>query len=224
MQFRARALVREFLLIVPVALSLGCTGGHSSGAGEVVQVIPAGAPAGNQAPTISGESAEVARVGQDFEYQPEVTDPDGDALRFSAVNLPPWARLDPVTGKISGRPGTTHVGSYESIAITASDGKHRVSSREFSITVFGPSTGVAKLEWPMPVSKVDGSLLDDLAGFRILYGREADDLNRSVWIADPKAHSFEFATLDAGAWYFSIVAVNASGLEGPATTPTRKII
>jgi hypothetical protein len=224
MQFRSRTLVRGILLIAPLALSLGCTGGHSSGPGEAAQVIPESAPAGNQAPAITGESAEVARVGQDFEYQPKVTDPDGDRLQYSAINLPPWARLDSDTGKISGRPATTHVGSYESIAITASDGKHRVTSREFSITVFGSSTGVARLEWPMPVSKVDGSLLDDLAGFRILYGRNADDLDRSVWIADPRAHSFEFTTLDEGAWYFSIVAVNSGGLEGPATTPARKII
>src|SRR5688572_11269073 len=113
MQFRSPALVREFLLSVPLALSLGCAGGHSNGSGEIARVVPSSAPIGNQAPTISGEGAEVARVGQDFEYQPKVTDPNGDPLKFSAVNLPPWARLDPNSGKISGRPGTTDLGSHE---------------------------------------------------------------------------------------------------------------
>jgi len=181
-------------------------------------------PVANQAPVIAGNTEEIARVGQDYLFQPNVTDSDGDKLEFSVSNLPPWARFDASTGKISGRPTTTHVGSYESISILVSDGRHQISSREFTITVLGPSNGVARLEWPMPVSKVDGSMLDDLAGFRIIYGRDAENLDHSVWIADPKAHSYEFATLAEGPWYFSIVAVNASGLEGPATAPARKII
>jgi hypothetical protein len=74
------------------------------------------------------------------------------------------------------------------------------------------------------VSKVDGSVLDDLAGYRILYGHDPEDLDHSVYIANPDAHSFEFATLESGTWYFSIIAVNAEGLEGPATAPAMKII
>jgi hypothetical protein len=179
---------------------------------------------GNRAPIVSGNAIEFARVDQDYVYVPDFEDPDGDALTFSATNLPTWALLDTRTGQISGRPGTSNLGSFESITITASDGEHQVSTREFAITVIGPSSGVARLEWPTPVSKVDGSMLDDLAGFRILYGRDPEALDHSVWIASPTAHSYEFATLAEGAWYFSIVAVNARGLEGPATTPTRKII
>jgi len=88
----------------------------------------------------------------------------------------------------------------------------------------GAASGVAELSWTAPITKVDGSNLDNLAGFRILYGRDPEDLDHSVYIADPAAHSYEFATLDSGAWYFAIVAVANDGLEGPATTPAIKVI
>jgi hypothetical protein len=182
------------------------------------------APAGNRAPTIDGTAGQLAEVGRDYTFQPDWNDADGDELTFSATNLPSWAFLDTQTGQLYGTPGNTDVGVYESISIKVADASHEVSTREFSITVVGAATGVALLEWPAPVSKVDGSVLDDLAGFRVLYGHDPEDLDHSFYIADPNAHSFEFATLDAGTWYFAIVAVNAGGLEGPATTPTMKII
>lgn len=226
MKLKWRELVRAVLPVVPLAFCPGCGGGSGTASEQPSSVdAPAPpAPSGNRAPTVSGEPAEYARVGTDYEFQPVWSDPDGDSLEFTATNLPPWAHLDSTTGKITGKPTTTNLGAYESISISAADASHTVSTRAFTITVIGLASGVASLEWPTPVSKVDGSMLDDLAGFRILYGRDADDLDHSVWIASPTAHSYEFATLDDGTWYFAIVAVNASGLEGPATTPARKII
>jgi hypothetical protein len=187
-------------------------------------VAPQKAPAGNRAPTLSGTPATTAKVGAEYSFQPDWNDADGDALTFTATNLPPWAVIDPKTGHVRGTPGAADVGTYESISIIVADASHRVSSRAFDIVVEGASPGVASLSWPTPVSKVDGSLLDDLAGYRILYGRDPEDLDHSVYIADPNAHSYEFATLASGTWYFAIVAVNAGGEEGPATLPARKII
>jgi hypothetical protein len=213
----------------------GCGGGASESAGVTeAPTIPAASlpgttntlasPSGNRAPDISGTADKVAQVDREYSFQPDWSDADGDVLTFTATNLPPWAVLDRNTGRITGTPTTSDVGAYESISITAADASHHVSTRDFTITVIGASSGVAMLEWPAPISKVDGSLLDDLAGYRILYGHDPADLDHSVFIADPGAHSFEFATLDSGTWYFSIVAVNAGGEEGPATLPQMKVI
>jgi hypothetical protein len=182
------------------------------------------APTENHAPTINGDANNLAKVGSEYAFQPEWDDADGDAVAFTATNLPPWAQIDAKTGLIHGTPAPSDIGTYESISITVADAGHRVTSRDFAINVVGPSSGVATLQWPAPVSKVDGSVLDDLAGYRILYGRDPDDLDHSVYIPDPNAHAFEFATLDSGTWYFSIVAVNAGGIEGPATPPAMKKI
>jgi len=106
-----------------------------------------------------------------------------------------------------------------------SDGSLTASLPAFSIVVSTTTTtGSATLSWTPPTLNTDGTALTNLAGYRILYGHDPEDLDHSVYIPDPAAHSFEFATLDAGTWYFSIVAVNAGGLEGPATAPARKII
>ncbi|MBC8026529.1 MAG: fibronectin type III domain-containing protein [Steroidobacteraceae bacterium] len=191
---------------------------------------PAPAPAAvNRAPTITTESAAVVAVGVTYDYLPAASDPDGDALRFTANNLPPWASLDPNTGRITGTPGESDLGEYESITIVVADAAARTESGAFTITVVTGAvatggTGVASLQWETPPSKVDGTPLDDLAGYRILYGRTADELDRSVLIPNPSTTSYEFATLDPGTWFFAVVAVNAGGLEGPATTLAQKSI
>jgi hypothetical protein len=179
----------------------------------------------NHAPTISGQVVESVRVGENYEWQPTAADPDGDKLSFSAVNLPPWASIDPTDGRIIGTPGENDVGIYESITITVADGSLKSATTPFSITVLGDTgTGVASLHWETPPSKVDGSPLDDLAGYRILYGRNGDDLDKSVLIDSATTTSYEFSALSSGIWYFAVVAVSNCGLEGPPTTISSKSI
>jgi hypothetical protein len=234
MSFDARNFVRAILPAGLMALCHGCGGGGSGGGtptgsqDDAPPSVAVPAPAAvNRAPTITTESSAVARVGETYDYQPVATDPDGDTLRFTANNLPPWASMDPNTGRITGTPGENDLGEYEAITIVVADAAGRTESDPFTITVVGDSavaTGVASLQWETPPSKVDGSPLDDLAGYRILYGRSADELDRSVLISSPTTTSYEFATLEPGTWFFAVVAVNAGGLEGPATTPAQKSI
>jgi hypothetical protein len=221
-----------------MAICHGCGGGGGGGgstptAGAQIDAPPSvavPAPATvNRAPTITTASTAVARVGETYDYQPVASDPDGDTLRFTANNLPPWASMDPNTGRITGTPGENDLGEYEAITIVVADVSGRTESDPFSITVIGDApvaggTAVASLQWEVPPSKVDGSPLDDLAGYRILYGRTADELDRSVLISDPATTSYAFQTLSPGTWFFAVVAVNAGGLEGPATTPAQKSI
>jgi hypothetical protein len=71
---------------------------------------------------------------------------------------------------------------------------------------------------------VSGEPLDDLAGYRILYGRSSSDLDYSVMISDPATTTYQFSTLAPGLWYFAVVAVNSNGLEGPPATLASKLI
>jgi hypothetical protein len=201
-----------------------CHGSGDGGAKASTAAIVPPAVTGNAAPTISSAGNEVVRAGSNYSFQPVASDADGDPVTFTATNLPTWASFDPQTGRIHGTPATTDVGAYDSVSITVADASHHVSTQDFTITVNGPSTGVASLSWPRPVSKFDGSTLDDLAGFRILYGRDPEDLDHSVFIANPDTLSYDFVTLESGAWYFAIVSVNAEGLEGPASVAAMKVI
>jgi hypothetical protein len=211
---------------VAVAVFHGCAGGASGdAAAPAADTSAATTPAVNQAPILGGQAGEYARVGETYSFQPEARDPEGDPLRFSAVNLPPWASIDPTNGRLSGTPGPADEGVYESIVITVSDAVRSTQGEPFSITVIGAAaTGVASLRWEAPPAKLDGSPLDDLAGYRILYGRSSENLDLSILISDPAVTSYEIGSLTPGIWYFAVVAVNAGGLEGPPTTITSKSI
>jgi hypothetical protein len=227
MRFLQRDSVRAFLPVVALAFCHGCGGGAGDAAGTqgsssnppTASIVTA-----NRAPTISGAAGQVARVGVAYEFQPVADDADGDPLTFSADNLPPWASLDDTSGRIIGTPAAGDVGAYESVTITAADATHHTVIQPFEITVVGAAGGVASLAWEKPPTRMDGSPLDDLAGYRIAYGHDANDLDESVYIDDPEQRTYEFATLDSGVWYFEVIAVTASGLEGPPSTSAAKSI
>jgi hypothetical protein len=232
MHFRLSDSVRAFLPALALAFCHGCGGGGDSTAQGPSQTPSPAAPSptpalGNQAPTISGDATATAQVGAVYEFQPAAIDPDGDRLTFTATNLPPWLTFDPASGKISGTPTAADLGEYEDITITVADAARQAATQPFSITVVPAMNGVtavATLQWEAPPSKCDGSPLDDLAGYRIVYGRNADDLDRSIFVNDPARTSYEFSTLSEGIWYFAVIAVNANGLEGPPSTAAMKSI
>jgi Putative Ig domain len=224
-----RHFVSAFLPILPLAFCHGCGGGGSSDTAPQTSSPPVEvtSPATvNHAPSISGQVVDSVRVGETYDWKPTATDQDGDALSFTAVNLPPWASMESSSGHITGTPGEGDVGIYESITITVADAKQQsAATAPFSITVVGDvGTGVASLQWETPPSKLDGSPLDDLAGYRILYGRSSDDLDKSVLVGNPSTTSYEFNSLSSGIWYFAVVAVSSCGLEGPPTTVASKSI
>ena len=235
MQSRSPKLLRAFLPLLPLWLCQGC--GVSNGPTVATSSdVDMPASANNAPPTIAIAEVTDAEVGVAFDYQPAVQDRESDTLRFTAVNLPTWASLDPTSGHISGTPGPHDEGLYESISITVADATHEVVTAPFSITVNSATdaqdatvaqesgSGVASLQWEVPSSKVSGEPLDDLVGYRILYGRSSSDLDQSVMIQDPAATSYQVSGLTSGLWYFSVVAVNANGLEGPPTTLASKSI
>jgi hypothetical protein len=207
-----------------LAFCHACGGGGDDATASAPPGGPSTSTAGNRAPSISGEAGAYARVGTPYEFLPTADDADGDSLIFSVTNLPPWATLDAVTGRISGTPGANDVGAYESIVITVADAAHSVKTSEFQITVLSAATGVASLQWETPASKVDGSPLDNLAGYHILYGHDPEDLDHSAFVDGASVNSYEIADLESGIWYFAVTAINENGLEGPPTTVATKSI
>lgn len=95
-----------------------------------IQVTSANAP-----PTISGNPSNVVLEGAPYVFQPSASDADGDPLTFSITGRPAWASFDSSTGRLSGTPGASDVGTHSNIAITVSDGAATASLAAFSITV-----------------------------------------------------------------------------------------
>jgi hypothetical protein len=94
----------------------------------------------NRPPTIGGTPAASVTVGRSYSFTPTASDADGDALTFSITGKPAWASFSSSTGRLSGSPGSSRVGSYPNIVITASDGKASASLGPFSIEVRAANT------------------------------------------------------------------------------------
>lgn len=89
----------------------------------------------NRAPTISGTPATSVQSGQSYSFQPSGSDADGDTLTYSITNRPSWASFNTSTGRLSGTPASTNVGTYSNIVIKVSDGRASASLAAFSIVV-----------------------------------------------------------------------------------------
>ena len=222
MRSRVGGFVGAVLTVLALALLLVVVNGNDADDGAIAHATPV--PAEKQELAIAVSDAATARVGAPFDLQPDIANPRHAALMFTAENLPPWARIDSSTGRISGTPRTSDMGEHSDIVIMVADGAQRATTAPFSIKVVASGMAVATLEWRRPDSRVDGSPLDDLAGYRISYGRDPDDLDHSVFIADPDETTYEFYTLEEGMWYFTVIGVNANGVEGPPTVTAQKAI
>jgi hypothetical protein len=85
-------------------------------------------------------------------------------------------------------------------------------------------TGVATLSWMPPRRNLDGSALNDLAGYVIYYGKEPANLNGEIRIFDPYATTHTIDHLDPGTYYFRIVAVTTTGARGGDSSLVSKTI
>lgn len=87
-----------------------------------------------------------------------------------------------------------------------------------------PVSASTTLSWVHPISNVDGSTLIDLAGYRIHYGLDPADLDRSITIANPSISIYVIDELTAGTWYFGVATVNRRGDESALSALTWKTI
>ena len=175
--------------------------------------------AANTPPTISGHPAVSVNAGSAYSFKPTASDAEHGALTFSIQGKPAWAAFNPTSGALSGTPRATDVGTYAKIVISVSDGKATASLPAFSVSVNQTSTGNqastgnAMLDWIPPTQNSDGSVLTDLAGYRVHYGTSPDQMTQSVSISNPGLTSYVVDNLSAGTWYFAVTSYTAGGKE-----------
>ena len=173
-------------------------------------IIQVNAPA-NRPPTITGTPLTSVLVGVAYGFQPSASDPDGNPLTFRIDNMPSWASFNTSTGRLSGTPLAANVGSSANIVISVSDGTSSVSLPAFTLSVLQAANGTATVTWTAPLTNTDGTALTDLAGYRISYGRAADNLDQRVDVDNPGQLSQQITDLDTGQWFFGVQARNAVG-------------
>lgn len=210
-------------LLLTTALLTGCGGG---GGGDSSSNVNPPTSSTNAAPTMTGSPGSTAVVGQAYSFQPAASDANGDALTFTVANLPSWASFNAQTGRISGTPTSAQVGSYGNITVTVSDGKANATVGPFTITVsaVANANGSATLSWTPPTENSDGTNLGNLAGYRVMYGRSAANLDQTVSVDNPSINRYVVENLSSGTWYFAVAAVNTAGVTSQLSNTANKTI
>jgi len=93
--------------------------------------------------------------------------------------------------------------------------------KSYALVCDWPGDRQALLTWTPPTTNTDGSPLTDLARYRIVYGRAANQLTQNVNVNAP-ASTHTIQNLATGAWFFGIYAVNALGAESDLSNVVSK--
>jgi Putative Ig domain len=184
------------------------------------------ASAANGAPSISGSPATTAYVGKVYSFQPTASDPDGNKLTFKISAKPAWAAFSRTTGRLTGTPSSSQTGTYSNIVISVTDGLVSKALPAFAIKVAQATatTTPVTLSWVPPTRNVDGTLLTDLTGYKVFYGKASGQYPYSVSIGSASVTSVVIEDLAAATWYFAIKAVTGSGTQSDFSTQISKTV
>jgi len=167
----------------------------------------------NLAPTISGHAVTAVNAGAAFTFTPTAADANHDSLAFSVTNLPGWAKFNTASGTVSGTPGAADVGTYANIQISVSDSHTRVALPAFTVAVNQMSAGNAALDWTPPTENNDGSVLTNLAGYKVHYGNSPTQLTQVIKVSNPGLTAYVVEDLSPGTWYFTVTSYASDGTE-----------
>ena len=130
---------------------------------------------------------------------------------FTIQYKPTWATFRASDGRLSGTPGPGQIGSHIEIAISASDGQSMAKLPAFTIEVIGRGDGSATLSWYPPTQNEDGSVVTDLSGYRIYYGRHKQHLDNAIVLDNPGLARYVVEGLTPARWYFAMTSVSQRG-------------
>lgn len=113
-------------------------------------------------------------------------------------------------------------------AVGAQTGNQTASPRGDSQTSppasAGGTLGAATLSWTAPLQNTDGSVLLNLSGFKIYYGRAPGTLDSTISVTNPSVSTYVVESLSTGTWYFGVAAINSQGVESPLSNVASKTI
>ena len=167
----------------------------------------------NNAPQITGNAPTIAIVDQQYVFQANASDADGDDLTFSIANRPSWATFSGATGLLGGTPMQGDAAVYNNIVISVSDGELMAALPAFAITVSQAATGSVTLTWTPATLNTDGSPLTDLAAYKIYYGFSEGNYPNEIRIDNPGIASYVVENLSPNDYYFVSTSINTSEVE-----------
>ncbi len=221
--------MRTVFCLSALALMAGCglddNNSPTSAAASTSSSPPSSTVSATPTIKLSGTPPASVVAGSAYVFQPTVVTTVGTAT-FSASGLPGWASIDPGTGRISGTPAASDVGTTGAIAVSAVDGGTTASLPAFTIQVTAPQTasGSASLSWTAPTVNTNGTPITDLAGYHIYYGTTEGSLDTFIDVPGAALTEYEISNLASGTYFFTVTAYNSLGLESAASNQASKTI
>ena len=83
--------------------------------------------------------------------------------------------------------------------------------------------GIVELNWSAPTTNQNGTLLTDLASYKIYYGTSQNNLT-NIANVDAGLTTYSINNLTAGTYYFSISAIDMSGNESTRSNIAAKVV
>ena len=211
---------RFFLMVLLLATmaQAGCSGNSSAIAADAddppagenppVEDPPGNDPAGSDpGVTLSASDSEVASG-------------DSVMLTWSADNVTScsasggWSGTKAIQGSATVGP----ISQSTTFTLTCTgDSGNAVAMLSISVL------GLVTLEWQAPTENVDGTPLNDLAGYRIYYGQFSRSYTDEVSVADELSTQHEIE-LPSGSYYFAMTALDGQGNESAYSNEVVKLV
>lgn len=107
------------------------------------------------------------------------------------------------------------------VTVSATDSQNGVASKTIEIRRDSGRRGSVTLTWTAPTQREDGTPLNDLAAYRIHYGRMSKIYDHSLRLDNPGILTYVVEDLSPGMWHFSLTAVDSDGLESDPSAEVR---
>jgi len=98
------------------------------------------------------------------------------------------------------------------------------SQLAFTITVNQISNGTATLNWTAVTQNTNGTVLTNLAGYKVHYGTSPSAMNTIVVLSNPSLTTYLVTNLSPGTWYFGTTAYTSTGIESSLSNVGSKTV
>jgi hypothetical protein len=165
-----------------------------------------------QAASLTGTPQTSVRAGSYYATRPGLNYTGTVRVTYQIANKPSWASFAKYTGKLSGTPTASHVGTYPNIVISATIGTSRIYWPAFTITVL-PGTTTTANKPPVISGTPSGSIL---AGSAYAFQPVA---------SDPERATLTFSIQNSPSWAtFDTRSGRLSGTPSVAATHSNIVI
>ena len=178
----------------------------------------------DSAPSIEGSPAAEVTATDNYSFKPTASDPNDDVLVFSISGKPGWASFSTSSGLLCGTPQGRDVGKYSNISISVTDGSASDTFGPFAIIVKDTTYGSVTLSWTAPTENEDGSVLTDLDGYRLYWGKTPGNFTDSVTIDNESITTYVVDNVASGTYEFVGTSFNTAGVESRYSNPATKVV